>query len=209
MELLDKLRLKRDCEGNSVASTEIATTINDDASTMAGFLDRTSKQCMRAGESSSLSSSTRSTNLPKKLSVLFVDDDRTLRRLAMRGLKNLIPDCHVRETCSGESALILCETDSFDIIFMDMYMTSTTDNSMTGTEAVIALRAKGVTSLICGLSANQEGGSFLRAGADHFILKPFPCKESELRPELVGLLAKRRRNDSTVQSNESEDIIIV
>ena len=128
--------------------------------------------------------------LQKSLSVLFVDDDRTLRRLAMRALKALLPDCRVREAQSGESALILCETEIFDVIFIDQYMVSTVE-SLVGTETVKALRKQGVGSIICGLSANQQEGEFIQAGADHFIQKPFPCKEDELGPILVNMMANR------------------
>ena len=128
--------------------------------------------------------------IQKSLSVLFVDDDRTLRRLAMRALKNIMPDCRVREAQSGESALILCQTEVFDVIFVDQYMVSSVE-SLVGTDTVKALRKNGVSSIICGLSANQQEVEFKQAGADHFLQKPFPCKEDELGPVLVELLMKR------------------
>jgi DNA-binding response OmpR family regulator len=46
------------------------------------------------------------------------------------------------------------------------------DKQLLGTETVRELRAKGVKSIICGLSANDLERSFLNAGADSFMAKP-------------------------------------
>jgi CheY-like chemotaxis protein len=62
--------------------------------------------------------------LPDKYKVLLVDDDRTLRKLARRVLWQIRPDWEIHEAASGEACLHLCETEVFDIIFMDQYMCS-------------------------------------------------------------------------------------
>ena len=62
------------------------------------------------------------------------------------------------------------------------------EKQMLGTETVRALRAQGVKSRICGLSANNMEDGFLEAGADSFLLKPFPCEKEELRRELRRVL---------------------
>ena len=59
---------------------------------------------------------------------------------------------------------------------------------MLGTETVRALRAQGVTAKICGCSANNMEDEFMEAGADSFLLKPFPCEKDELRLELLRVL---------------------
>ena len=66
---------------------------------------------------------------------------------------------------------------------MDQYMASV-EKQLLGTETVHAMRAKGVKSCICGLSANDMEGAFLAAGADAFIQKPFPCEPTALAKEL-------------------------
>jgi CheY-like chemotaxis protein len=71
--------------------------------------------------------------------------------------------------------------------FMDMYMTTGTQKQLLGTETVRMLRAKGVNCRICGLSANDMKDSFLDAGADCFILKPFPCQKDALESELIRI----------------------
>jgi len=132
---------------------------------------------------------------PEKFSVLFVDDSLILRKQGIRAISHIMPHWSIRESASGEACIKLHETESFDLIFMDQYMTSV-EQSLKGTEATRVLRAKGVESIICGLSANDISEAFLDAGADAFVLKPFPCKEDELRVLLNDLLG-RKRNSST------------
>jgi CheY-like chemotaxis protein len=139
--------------------------------------------------------------LPQHLSVLFCDDDRTLRRLAVRAVKNILPDCRVQEANSGESALLLCESQEFDLIFMDQYMvtTSSSDSVLLGSQTVQELRRRlGCKSVIVGVSANQQEEAFIAAGANHFWLKPFPCQASSLRQALAGILS----NDNSMASIE-------
>jgi CheY-like chemotaxis protein len=129
--------------------------------------------------------------LPTSLNILFVDDDRILRKLGVRTLAKLVPSWNVQEASSGETALQLLKTESFDIIFMDQYMASSSGQALKGTETIRALRAEGVTSIVCGLSANNLEANFKDAGANDFILKPFPCKKDELIPVLRSLLSTR------------------
>jgi CheY-like chemotaxis protein len=125
--------------------------------------------------------------LPEGMSVLFVDDDRILRKQGVRAMERIAPSWKCREAASGETALQIVEEESFDFIFMDQYMTSV-EQSMKGTETARALRARGVKSIIMGLSGNDMREAFLSAGADAFHIKPLPCRENELRKVLVELL---------------------
>lgn len=144
---------------------------------------------------------TPNTELPPQMSVLFVDDDRILRKQGVRAISRLLPDWKIREAANGETALALVETEWFDLIFIDQYMTSV-EHSLLGTETVRAIRSKGVGSVVCGLSANDVGPAFLSAGADAFNLKPFPCKEEELRPLLKKLLSLAEAEISTTSSTD-------
>lgn len=139
--------------------------------------------------------------LPKNLKVMFVDDDRILRKLGVRSLRKVTPCWKVREAANGETALQLAETETFDLIFMDQYMTSA-EQALKGTETVRALRAMGVNSVICGLSANNLEDTFVTAGADGFILKPFPCKEEALSKELSRLLSLRQTTENLNTSSK-------
>lgn len=127
--------------------------------------------------------------LPKKLSVLFVDDDPILRKLFARTIRTVAPDWDIREAANGETAIRLTTVEqiSFDLIFLDMYMAST-EKQLLGSETCAELRRLGVQSRICGLSANDKEKEFIEAGADSFTLKPFPCESIALRHELCRVL---------------------
>ena len=99
------------------------------------------------------------------MAVLFVDDDALLRKLFVRGVKRAAPaSWTIKDAASGEVSIKLCceinpeDTEKrpqhFDLIFMDQYMASV-DKQLLGTETVHALREKGITSKICGLSAKK------------------------------------------------------
>lgn len=127
--------------------------------------------------------------LPSKLSVLFVDDDPILRKLFVRTIKTVAPNWEIREAANGETAVRLTTVEGihFDLIFVDMYMAST-EKQMLESEACAELRRNGITSRLCGLSANDKEKEFLEAGADCFSLKPFPCEARALRQELCRVL---------------------
>jgi CheY-like chemotaxis protein len=129
--------------------------------------------------------------LPSKLSVLFVDDDCVLRKLFTRSLQRIAPDWNLTEASNGETALRLVGSQEFDLIFMDQYMASV-EKQLLGSQVTHALRAKGVTSIICGLSANDCRDIFVKAGADDFAVKPFPCEKGALTRELLRILDSRR-----------------
>jgi signal transduction histidine kinase/CheY-like chemotaxis protein len=125
--------------------------------------------------------------LPEELSILFVDDDMLLRKLFTRSLRKHFPNWTVMEAGSGESALSIVESQAFDLIFLDQYMTSA-DKQLLGSEVARALRTKGCTSVICGLSANDMEQKFLASGANAFVMKPFPCKKDAMIQEMKRIL---------------------
>jgi len=128
--------------------------------------------------------------LPSDLNVLFVDDETILRKLLIRLVRKAAPTWHVTEANSGERVLQLVRERHYDVIFMDQYMPCT-DRTMLGTEIVRKLRTLGVPSMICGLSKNMISQEFMDAGADHFLLKPFPCKREDFLCFLRGLCGDR------------------
>jgi signal transduction histidine kinase/CheY-like chemotaxis protein len=139
----------------------------------------------------------RQEGLPESLRVLFVDDETILRRLFMRTIHKVAPSWHVSEATNGNQALQLVEEQDFDLIFMDQYMPC--EKPILGTDVVRIWRLKGVSSLICGVSANDMKHDFLKAGADGFILKPFPCKKDALQAELVKLWRSRHPKEICVK----------
>ena len=125
--------------------------------------------------------------LPESLSVLFVDDDPILRKLFARMVKKVAASWTIREAANGEAALRISDTVEFDLIFVDQYMASF-EKQLLGTETVEAMRAMGLSCKICGLSANDKESEFLAAGADAFLMKPFPCEPAAMTEELHHIL---------------------
>jgi signal transduction histidine kinase/CheY-like chemotaxis protein len=142
--------------------------------------------------------------LPEALSVLFVDDDMVLRKLFTRSVRKAASGWTIKDAANGETALMMVETENFDIIFVDQYMASV-EKQLLGTETTRAFRSKGVTSRICGLSANDVEHEFLRCGADFFMFKPFPCKPGELRKELHHILFSKRINPAYDKASPSQE----
>jgi CheY-like chemotaxis protein len=126
--------------------------------------------------------------LPENMSILFVDDDLVLRKLFIRAVKKAAPTWNIQQAANGETALNLVDSEPpFDLIFLDQYMASA-EKQLLGTEATRALRSKGVTARICGLSANDVEESFYEAGANSFMFKPFPCHQDGFIRELHRIL---------------------
>jgi signal transduction histidine kinase/CheY-like chemotaxis protein len=129
--------------------------------------------------------------LPDKLSVLFVDDDCVVRKLFTRSLRRIAPEWNLTEASNGETALRMVASQEYDLIFMDQYMASV-EKQLLGSEATLALRTNGVSSIICGLSANDARDKFIKAGADDFMMKPFPCEKNALTRILLRILDSQR-----------------
>ena len=125
--------------------------------------------------------------LRESLSVLVVDDDLVLRKLMSRSLQRIAPEWSIQEAANGETALRMTDTAAFDLIFMDQYMASI-EKQLLGTETTRELRARGVQSRICGLSANDLEEPFRNTGADTFLIEPFPCEKVALKREMCQIL---------------------
>ncbi|CAB9523324.1 Hybrid signal transduction histidine kinase K [Seminavis robusta] len=129
----------------------------------------------------------RDRRLPENMTVLLVDDDWRLRTLFSKALSRVTEGWTIREAANGETALRLVEETKFDLVFMDQYM-SCVVKQLLGTETVHAMRARGVSSIICGLSSNDVEKSFLQAGADCFLSKPLPTEQESLTDTLFHVL---------------------
>jgi CheY-like chemotaxis protein/anti-sigma regulatory factor (Ser/Thr protein kinase) len=146
-------------------------------------------------------------SLPENLSVLFVDDDKTLRKLFCRSARRLHHNWEVSEAHNGETALEMVKQNHYDLIFMDQYMESTT-KQLLGTEVVRVMRDSdlvGDSTTICGLSANEEKERFLSAGANFFLLKPIPCSKEALKDQILRVL----RETSGRWKETKDDIDVV
>ena len=80
------------------------------------------------------------------------------------------------------------------------------EKQLLGTETVHALRAAGVQSCICGLSANDSEDQFLKNGANAFMRKPFPCEKNALTTEIIRVLRTRPDLFSMAIQDDSQDL---
>jgi CheY-like chemotaxis protein len=141
--------------------------------------------------------------LPESLSVLFVDDDNTLRKLFCRSARRLHHSWNVAEAHNGETALEMVRENHYDLIFMDQYMESTS-KQLLGTEVVRAMRDMELvdsSTTICGLSANEEKERFLSAGADYFLLKPIQCSKDALKEQIMRVLRVASGDSKTMKDD--------
>jgi hypothetical protein len=74
---------------------------------------------------------------------------------------SVLPWC-LASRSNGETALHLVGSQQLDFIFMDQD-TASVEKQLLRSEATLALRAKGVSSIICGLSANDARDKFIKA----------------------------------------------
>ena len=62
----------------------------------------------------------------------------------------------------------------------------------------------GFKGRICGLSANEMEDAFLTAGANAFMIKPFPCEKEPLKKELCRVIYRSGKAiNNTSASNAS------
>ena len=79
-------------------------------------------------------------HLSEHASVLFVDDDKIIQKLFCRSVKRLKPEWKGEEASCGEEALDRVDTADFDLIFVDHYLSTTTEKMLLGPEAIVELR---------------------------------------------------------------------
>jgi CheY-like chemotaxis protein len=99
--------------------------------------------------------------IEEPLSILIVDDIKMNRTMLKRRFeKGVAPHCQITEAPNGETAVEICEHETFDVIIMDQFMEDA-GGLLTGTDTILALRRHGVKSLIIGCSGNDLDNDFL------------------------------------------------
>jgi len=118
----------------------------------------------------------------RRLHVLVVDDSPTGRALVMRSLDQLGHD--TAGASDGREAVALATETDFDVILMDMEMPD-----MDGLAATRAIRSKGSTVPIVGLSAHAfsaDRTACLEAGMNEHLTKPFAFETLQLTMEALA-----------------------
>ncbi|XP_030475410.2 two-component response regulator 24-like [Syzygium oleosum] len=111
----------------------------------------------------------------KKLSVLIVDDDSTIRTIHTILVNRVGVEVESKLAENGKVAVDLFRAgESFDLVLMDWEMPV-----MNGIEATKELRNMGVSSMIVGVTSHSmdtEKGTFMAAGLDDCYGKPLSIK---------------------------------
>ncbi len=112
------------------------------------------------------------------LSILVVDDSKTVRKMIKKELRPYFEErgAEMTEAKNGKEALSLCLNNQYDIVFLDLTMPE-----MTGYEVLEALQQKGVTLKIVVLTADVQPGVEKRVrelGAAGYLKKPLDVHEA-------------------------------
>jgi DNA-binding NtrC family response regulator len=107
--------------------------------------------------------------------VLIVDDSATVRQIVQKILQASIFNCEITEADDGESALALCRTSDFDVVFLDCNMPGLSGIATMKRLAVIQRSLKVVMISSEHNATTEEEAS--DCGACAFLHKPFNTQE--------------------------------
>ena len=116
----------------------------------------------------------------KRISVLVVDDEQTLRDFVRRNLE--VRSFTVHTAANGLEALAVFQTEHIDLVIMDLMMPH-----MDGMEAICRIRQLSRVPIIVlsALGEEQHKVQALNSGADDFLTKPFGVEELLARVNAV------------------------
>jgi DNA-binding NtrC family response regulator len=103
--------------------------------------------------------------------VMVVDDSQTMRQIVQKVVKGSMFNCEIREAGNGETAVSLCRTSEFDVIFLDCNMPGL--NGMATMKRLLLLQPSLKIVMMTGdqnLAAEHQA---LDCGAGAFLHKPF------------------------------------
>jgi DNA-binding response OmpR family regulator len=128
---------------------------------------------------------------------LLVEDDERIRQALSLALSD--EDFTVDEACSGEEALRRLESESFDVVLVDLTLPG-----VDGLEVVRTLRSRGDLPIIV-VTARTDARDMiagLEAGADDYVTKPLMA--SVLAARIRALLRRRAPGRETVRIGDLE-----
>jgi two-component system response regulator ResD len=131
--------------------------------------------------------------------ILICDDEAGLRAVLKRYAT--FEGHEVTEACNGMEAVLLCKTNSFDIIVMDIMMPE-----LDGFSAVKEIRKTSDTPVIMLSARGEEYDKVLgfEVGIDDYVVKPFSSKEIMLR---VNAILRRTAKNTDASSDENGHFI--
>lgn len=123
-------------------------------------------------------------NRLSNISILLVEDNEFNRMVAEDTLKSIIHPIHITVAVNGEEAIQILKKQDFDLILMDIQMPI-----MNGVDATRYIRSKMSEDIkIIAMTANvleEDVKTYLNAGMNAYISKPFHTEELLLKMDLV------------------------
>jgi PAS domain S-box-containing protein len=152
-----------------------------------------------------------------EINVLLVDDDKEFLEISEKFLANINPNLSVTSVTSVRSALGAIKRFQFDVIVVDLVM-----SSMSGLDLLATLKQKEISSeviILTGMSKEEAAIQALNLGASHYLTKGGPVEELyfELNGLIVGASLRRRmrahlrqqREQLTALLNSTIDAVVV
>jgi DNA-binding NtrC family response regulator len=136
------------------------------------------------------------------LSILVIDDERTLRESCAAVLK--AEGYQVRVAGRGEEALELVRRHAFDIVLIDLYMSGVSGSDLL--QATLGARPDAIAIVITGKPSVESSLAMLRAGAWDYLPKPFTGTQLQIligRAAHAALVARESRAQAARRIDES------
>jgi PAS domain S-box-containing protein len=124
-------------------------------------------------------------SLPEHLSILVVEDNLINQKVAQSIFKNIGYEIDLAR--NGIEAVAMVKDNTYDIIFMDLFMPE-----MDGFEATEKIRGLGIRIPVVGMSANDDEqmvADALLAGMDQYLVKP--AKIETVKQMLIKLFSEK------------------
>lgn len=147
--------------------------------------------------------------LEQPIRLLIIDDIRMNRTMFRRRIsKGIAPKAKITEASTGEEALEKCKHQGFDVILVDQHMEEA-GGVLLGTDTVVAMRRRGIDSVIVGCSGNDIDDQFMESGTDWVMKKPTPPNEVIVK-QLRQLLVRRQRMlERAAASNSGNNLSLI
>ena len=139
------------------------------------------------------------------MKIAVIDDERPARKMLIRRVKEVLPDCEITEAESGADALkMFNESDSFDLIFVDMDL-----GDMEGTTlAATAKRLFPGAKIVFATAYSQYAAKAYEMEIDDYILKPFdPERVHHVVKKCIGegkWRSRRKKRNRQQQKNRGQ-----
>ena len=131
----------------------------------------------------------------KTVKIAVIDDERPARKMLIRRIKEVLPDCEIVEAENGAGALAMFnEMEKLDLIFVDMDLGDMEGITLAGTAKRLFLTAK----IIFATAYSQYAAKAYEMEIDDYILKPFdPARIRHVLEKCTGMRAGTGLKENT------------